>query len=54
MQRFAVIGLGRFGSRLAKNLAQAGQEVIAIDRLERRIEDIRDAVTVAVDVPNKK
>lgn len=48
MQRFAVIGLGRFGSRLAKNLAQAGQEVIAIDRLERRIEDIRDAVTVAV------
>ncbi|MHC4295519.1 MAG: NAD-binding protein, partial [Planctomycetota bacterium] len=32
MERFAVIGLGRFGRRLATLLADAGAEVIAIDR----------------------
>ena len=48
MQRFAVIGLGRFGSRLATNLAAAGQEVIAIDKSRRIIEEIRDQVTLAV------
>ncbi len=48
MQRFAVIGLGRFGSRLAANLAAAGQEVIAIDRSERIVEEMRDRVTLAV------
>ena len=46
--RFAVIGLGRFGSRLARNLAAAGAEVIAIDRNPHLIEEIRDAVTLAV------
>ena len=48
MQRFAVIGLGRFGSRLANNLASAGQEVIAIDKNKRLIEEMRDRVTLAV------
>jgi trk system potassium uptake protein TrkA len=48
MQRFAIIGLGRFGSRLALNLAAAGQEVIAIDEDERLIEEMRDRVTLAV------
>ena len=48
MQRFAVIGLGRFGSRLANNLAAAGQEVIAIDKNKRLIEEMRDQVTLAV------
>lgn len=48
MQRFAVIGLGRFGSRLARNLAAAGHEVIAIDRARPLIEQMRDDVTLAV------
>lgn len=48
MPSFAVIGLGRFGSRLAQNLARAGYEVIAIDKDRDVVEDIRDHVTVAV------
>ena len=31
---FGVIGLGRFGTALAITLAQAGKEVIAVDRDE--------------------
>lgn len=48
MQRFAVIGLGRFGSRLASSLAIAGQEVLAFDRDVRIIDEIKDRVTLAV------
>lgn len=48
MERFAVIGLGRFGSRLAKSLAAAGAEVIAIDRDRAIVEDLRDQVTLAI------
>lgn len=48
MDRFAVIGLGRFGSRLARRLAAAGAEVIAIDQDRRLVEEIRDQVTLAV------
>lgn len=48
MERYAVIGLGRFGSRLAKLLADAGAEVVAIDRRENLVEDMRDVVTRAV------
>ena len=46
--RFAVIGLGRFGMRGALGLAKAGAEVIAVDRHQGRIEDVRDSVTIAV------
>jgi len=48
LERFAVIGLGRFGSRLAKNLAAAGAEVIAIDRDRLIVEELRDQVTLAI------
>jgi len=48
MERFAVIGLGRFGSRLAKNLAASGAEVIAIDRDRAIVEELRDQVTIAI------
>jgi len=48
MERFAVIGLGRFGSRLAKNLAAAGAEVIAVDSDRRIVEELRDQVTLAI------
>ena len=46
--RFAVIGLGRFGMRLARGLAAAGAEVIAVDRQAEPVEEIRDDVTLAV------
>ena len=48
MERFAVIGLGRFGSRLAKNLAASGAEVIAVDRDRMIVEELRDQVTLAI------
>lgn len=48
MKRFVVIGLGRFGKKLAIALAMSGAEVIAIDRERDIIEDIRDQVSHAV------
>ena len=48
MKRFVVIGLGRFGKKLAIALAMSGAEVIAIDRERDIIEDLRDQVSHAV------
>ncbi len=48
MERFAVIGLGRFGKKLAIALAMSGAEVVAIDRNRDEIELIRDQVSLAV------
>jgi len=48
MEKFAVIGLGRFGTRLAKLLTQNGAEVIAVDKRRDLVEDIRDFVSQAV------
>ncbi len=48
MRRFAVIGLGRFGQKLAIALAMSGSEVIAIDRDRHEVELIRDQVSHAV------
>lgn len=48
MERFAVIGLGRFGKRLAILLADAGAEVIAVDTDRELVDSIRDNVTLAV------
>ena len=38
---FGVIGLGRFGTALVKTLAQAGQEVIAVDKDEQKVKAVR-------------
>lgn len=48
MKRYAVIGLGRFGKKLAIALSMSGAEVIAIDRDRSIIEEIRDQVSLAV------
>jgi len=48
MARFAIMGLGRFGSKLAKLLSQAGAEVIAIDKDPDLVQEMRDEVTLAV------
>ena len=48
VQRFAVIGLGRFGMKLAQALTRAGAEVIAIDTDRNLVEQVRDEVALAV------
>ncbi len=47
-RQFAVIGLGRFGRSVARTLAGMGYEVMAIDKNEELVEDIKDQVTYAV------
>ncbi len=39
---FGIIGLGRFGYALAKTLANAGKEIIAIDTIESRVKQVRN------------
>ncbi|TAD98151.1 MAG: TrkA family potassium uptake protein [Bacteroidetes bacterium] len=46
--KFAIIGLGSFGLSVAKNLAQRGAEVLAIDQNEEIIERIKDEVAYAI------
>lgn len=48
MRRFAVIGLGRFGSTVAEALSQRGAEVIAIDKDPAIVEKFKETVTLAV------
>jgi len=50
MGQFVVIGLGRFGSHVARTLFHAGHEVLAIDQDPQAIQRIRDEVTRAVVV----
>lgn len=38
---YGVIGLGRFGAALAMMLAQSGNEVIAVDRDEKKVKEMR-------------
>ncbi len=46
--KFAVIGLGQFGTAIAKTLAARGAEVLAIDTNDDYVEDIKDNVAYAV------
>ncbi len=48
MKRVVVIGLGIFGSNLAKDLFEAGLEVIAVDKNKDLIQKIRDFSTKAM------
>lgn len=52
----AVIGLGTFGAKTAIRLAEKGAEVIAIDRNEDLVENMKDRVThsVTLDVTDEK
>ena len=55
-QSFAVIGLGQFGSAIAKNLSKRGADVLAIDSSIEKVESIKDEVSfsVALDATDKK
>ncbi len=48
MKSFLVIGLGRFGTSVAKELARLGQEVLVIDNNQDNIQRIADDVTQAL------
>ena len=47
MRNIAVIGLGKFGSAVARELTEKGVEVLAIDRNREPVEAIKDAVAHA-------
>ena len=47
---YGIIGLGTFGSNLAKNLSRAGKEVLAIDQDENKVDAIKDYVEEALIV----
>ncbi|MEY4145261.1 MAG: hypothetical protein RLZZ335_1113 [Bacteroidota bacterium] len=42
--RFGIIGLGRFGSTIARKLSERGAEVMAFDKLDENINSLRDDV----------
>jgi trk system potassium uptake protein TrkA len=50
MRHVAVIGLGNFGSTVAKSLTEKGAYVIAIDRNNKRVEEIKNSVSLAVTI----
>lgn len=48
MNSFLIIGLGRFGAALAVELCALGNEVLALDNLDERVQMVADRVTHAV------
>ena len=49
---YGIIGLGRFGSSLAVTLAEAGQEVIVIDKDENKVKEMRQYTEYAFVADN--
>ncbi len=47
-RQVAVLGLGRFGQAVARELTRLGHDVLAIDADERIVQDLADKVTHAV------
>ena len=48
-ERVTVIGLGRFGTTVAKSLSEQGYEVLAIDLDERIVQEVSEFVTLAAE-----
>lgn len=48
MKSFAIIGLGRFGASVARELYRRGNEVLVVDTDEDAVQRIKDEVTHAV------
>ena len=48
MKSYVVIGMGRFGSEVARRLCELGCEVLAIDSNSELIQPLADLVTQAV------
>jgi len=56
MKKFAVIGLGSFGSNLVKTLAKKNVEIIAVDIDETKVNEIKDLATqpITMDATSKE
>ena len=56
MKKFAVIGLSSFGLNIVKTLAQKDVEILAIDKDENKVKEIKDIVNQAItmDASNKE
>lgn len=50
MKQYAVIGIGCFGSSVAKTLYSMGHDVLAIDKNEEKVQQISNYVTHSVQV----
>lgn len=50
MSQIVVVGLGRFGTAVARGLAARGHDVLAIDRDENRVNDIAGEVARAIQM----
>jgi len=48
LKQFVVLGLGRFGSSLARTLYGLGHDVLAVDKKEEAVQEISETVTHAV------
>jgi len=48
VRRFAVIGLGRFGTTLARELSRLGADVLAVDLLPENVARVADDVALAM------
>lgn len=48
--QYVVIGLGRFGTSVAKTLYSLGNDVLAVDKEEDAVQDISESVTHAVQL----
>lgn len=48
MKSVLLIGLGRFGKHIAKKLQELGHEVMAVDKVEERVEEVLPFVTNAL------
>jgi len=46
--KFAVIGLGSFGSNIAKTLYEKGNEVLAVDENKEKVDEVKNFVSHAV------
>ena len=53
-KQYAVIGLGKFGFSVATTLAQAGKEVLAVDKDAEPVQEIADLVTYAARVEHPR
>ena len=46
--RYVVIGIGKYGSRIALEMAGRGAEVFAIDCVEEKVEEVSDDIALAI------
>lgn len=49
-KQYVVIGLGKFGTSVAKTLYETGNDVLAIDKSEELVQEIADNVTHAIQL----